>query len=325
MNNLSKNISSSQLIDKTNDTPRVSVIMNCYNCSKYLREAIDSVYAQTYKNWQIIFWDNASTDNSADIANSYDKRLRYFRGEKTVPLYEARNLALKEATGKYIAFLDCDDMWLSNKLELQVKALEENKIVGLVHTNVEILEHHGSRRILHKKVLSSGKVFREILRDYRINLQTVMISRKVLELLNYWFDESMNHAGDADLFLRIAYNWEVLYIPEVTARYREHKSSETATKIEALLIENEKVLKNISERYHDFQSKYKYEIKGFKRKTRLSVIIAKWKYSSGAEARKYIVKHCSNSLFFFILLPFTFLPFKFIHFIRYRISNPFIQ
>ena len=113
--------------------PTVSVIMNCFNGEKYLREAIDSVYAQTYKNWEIIFWDNASTDNSAEIAKSYDEKLRYFRGEKTVPLYAARNLALKQAKGKYIAFLDCDDYWLPQKLERQVEIFESDKKIGLVY------------------------------------------------------------------------------------------------------------------------------------------------------------------------------------------------
>jgi len=67
----------------------VSVIMNCLNYSKYLREAIDSVYVQTYKDWEIIFWDNASTDNSAEIARSYDRRLRYFRS-KVFAVYPER-------------------------------------------------------------------------------------------------------------------------------------------------------------------------------------------------------------------------------------------
>ena len=76
--------------------PLVSVIMNCYNGDKYLPNAIESVYSQTYSNWEIIFWDNCSTDNSADIAQSFDDRVMYHRTSKTTPLGEARNLALKQ-------------------------------------------------------------------------------------------------------------------------------------------------------------------------------------------------------------------------------------
>lgn len=69
-----------------------------------MKEAIDSVYAQTYKDWEIVFWDDASTDRSPQIARSYDSRLRYFRCDKTVPLYTARNLALEQARGNTLHF-----------------------------------------------------------------------------------------------------------------------------------------------------------------------------------------------------------------------------
>ena len=97
--------------------PLVSIIINCYNGEKYLREAIDSIYSQTYVNWEIIFWDNCSTDRSAEIAKSFDHRLRYYCTVDTTPLGAARNLAIKKTKGKYIAFLDCDDLYLPEKLE----------------------------------------------------------------------------------------------------------------------------------------------------------------------------------------------------------------
>ena len=77
-------------------TPLVSIIMNCYNGAKFLEEAIDSIYTQTYSNWEIVFWDNASTDDSASIAKSYDDRLKYHLALETTPLGEARDLALKK-------------------------------------------------------------------------------------------------------------------------------------------------------------------------------------------------------------------------------------
>ena len=114
--------------------------MNCLNCEKYVREAIDSVYAQTYPDWEIIFWDNASLDSSGEIAKSYDERLKYFRGDKTIPLGRARNLAIEKAKGEYIAFLDCDDMWLSDKLEKQVEIFETNPDIMFVFSNYFILQ-----------------------------------------------------------------------------------------------------------------------------------------------------------------------------------------
>ncbi len=96
---LSRDNQSKELFDSS--TPTVSVIMNCLNCAKYLREAIDSVFAQTYEDWEIIFWeDNASNDDSERIARSYGNKLRYFRSDVSLPLYGSRNLAVQEARGK---------------------------------------------------------------------------------------------------------------------------------------------------------------------------------------------------------------------------------
>ena len=82
--------------------PLVSVVINCYNGEKFLKNAIDSIYVQTYKHWEIIFWDNASTDQSANIALSYGEKLHYFKSETTKPLYEARSLAVKKAKGDFL-------------------------------------------------------------------------------------------------------------------------------------------------------------------------------------------------------------------------------
>ena len=82
-------------------TPLVSIIINCYNGEKYLAEAINSIYAQTYKNWEIIFWDNASIDKSATIAKSYDKKLKYYHSKSTTTLSYARLQAVKKTKGIY--------------------------------------------------------------------------------------------------------------------------------------------------------------------------------------------------------------------------------
>ena len=306
--------------DNQTKVPNVSVIMNCLNGEKYLKEAIDSIFTQTYEDWEIIFWEDlASNDNSHKIAKSYGTKLRYFKADVSLPLYGARNLALKQAKGKYITFLDQDDMWLPNKLKLQVKAFEENKNVGLIHTNCEILGHTGSKRILHRRIQPSGKVFRELLKNYRINLQSVMISRDALNSLDYWFDNSMFFSGDADLFLRISYKWDVLYLPNITTQYREHGTSATATRIEALISENEKIIHNLSERINSFMEEYKYEISRYRVRSQLSVIIAKWKYAGGKEARRAIAKNLSSSRLFLLLYIVSFLPLKTVRYLKNRL------
>ena len=86
--------------------------MNCYNGEAYLKESIQSVLSQTYENWELIFWDNRSTDKSAEIFKSYeDERLKYYHAAKHTLLYGARNEAIKKSSGEFIAFLDTDDLW----------------------------------------------------------------------------------------------------------------------------------------------------------------------------------------------------------------------
>ena len=115
--------------------PLVSIIMNCYNGEKYLDESLKSIINQTYKNWELIFWDNLSTDNSKRIFEKYkDKRFKYFQAKKHTVLYKARNLAIKNTNGEFIAFLDTDDIWLKDKLSQQIK-LFYNKNIGLVYGN----------------------------------------------------------------------------------------------------------------------------------------------------------------------------------------------
>ena len=113
---------------RSNKAPLISVIINCYNGEQYLKEAVRSVINQTFKKWEIIFWDNKSEDGSKEIIKSFkDKRIKYFYSKKHHKLYKARNLAIKKSKGKYICFLDVDDTWLKNKLKIQISQLLYNK------------------------------------------------------------------------------------------------------------------------------------------------------------------------------------------------------
>mgnify|MGYP000238500923 CR=1 FL=1 len=95
----------------------VNIIVNCYNGEKYLKKNLESIQKQKYSNWELIFWDNQSSDNSKKIFDSFkDKRFKYYCSDKHTTLYEARNLACKKTNGEFIAFLDCDDWWYENFL-----------------------------------------------------------------------------------------------------------------------------------------------------------------------------------------------------------------
>lgn len=105
----------------------VSIIMPSYNTGKFIQETLDSVFAQTYTNWEIIIVDDCSTDNTDEIVGAIqDERIRYFKNEKNSGAAISRNRALCEARGKWIAFLDSDDLWHPTKLEKQIRFMEEN-------------------------------------------------------------------------------------------------------------------------------------------------------------------------------------------------------
>ena len=137
-----------------NNQPLISVIMNCYNSDKYLKEAIDSVIAQTYANWEIIFWDNQSTDQSAEIVKLYDdERIKYFYAEQHTTLGEGRNKALEKVTGEFISFLDCDDLYLPQKLEKTLEYFKDDNI-GLVYTNgYTLFEDKNIKKLFYKIII----------------------------------------------------------------------------------------------------------------------------------------------------------------------------
>ena len=115
------------------------VFLTCFNGEKFLSKAIESVLDQNYKNWEIVFFDNNSTDNSSLILKNYkDKRIKYFKSKNKLSLYRARNLAIKKAKGTLISFLDVDDWWLKSKLNKQVKFFIKNKNTSVLYSNIYV-------------------------------------------------------------------------------------------------------------------------------------------------------------------------------------------
>jgi glycosyltransferase involved in cell wall biosynthesis len=149
-------------------SPLVSVIMNCHNGSKYLAQALDSLDLQTYKKWELIFFDNCSNDKSKEIIkNKKNKKIKYFFSKKKLKLYNARNLAIKNAKGKYITFLDTDDRWHKDKLIKQVNFFRKNKEYKIVYSNLYII--YGNKK--NKKVWLKKNF--QMVKYYRIFLMNM--------------------------------------------------------------------------------------------------------------------------------------------------------
>ena len=114
----------------------ISIIVNCFNGERFLAEALESVINQSYQNWELIFWDNQSIDNSSEILKSYKHpKFNYFYSSSHTNLGKARELALKKTNGDWIGFLDCDDIWLPEKLQNQVAAINSFEgNLGLIYS-----------------------------------------------------------------------------------------------------------------------------------------------------------------------------------------------
>lgn len=301
--------------------PLVSVIMNCFDCEKYVREAIDSVYAQTYSHWEIIFWDNASTDGSADIARSYDRRLRYFRSEETIPLGAARNQALEQARGDFIAFLDSDDLWLPEKLEKQLPLFNDSR-VGLVFSDAIYFNDQGdNERLYSRKRFRTGGCFSSLLTDYFLCISSVIIRRLVLEEQKEWFDPRFNLIEEADLFTRIAYSWNLAMVNEPLTKFRIHSASWTSTRGHLFAEEIAAMLAKYQELLPDFASRFPKEIRAVK--AIIAICRAKQSWISGDSrlARGALAPYLFSSSKAFILYLLTFFPQGVVNFLinRFRI------
>lgn len=209
--------------------PLVSIIMNCYNGEKYLREAIDSIIAQTYTNWELIFWDNQSTDESAVIYKSYtDPRFKYFMAPERTILYEARNYAIEKSTGDFLTFLDVDDWWIPQKLALQM-SLFNSENAGVVYGNYWFFnEMKNKKNKVHRNgTLPSGKVLDRLLKQHTAGLLTLVIKRQAIENLKYPFDSRYHIIGDFDMIVRLSVEWNFYCVQEPIAYYRWHGANET--------------------------------------------------------------------------------------------------
>jgi len=293
--------------------PKVSVIINCYNGEKYLREAIDSVYCQTFQDWEIILWDDDSTDNSANIAKSYDQRLRYFKGEKAASLGQARNFAIERARGEFIAILDQDDVWLPHKLEMQIPLFERNPSVGLVFSDAIDFYEDSKKRISHFLNLNikppRGQIFDYlfVIENYPISMPTAVFRTKALFSLKELFDIRYKYAEEYDLFLRISHDWECDYVDEPLAIYRIHNVNSTKVFHKAIPIELKSIMDKILNYYPELKQRLKNEILRNERTIDLQYAKSLFQEGRRREGRIILRKHLSHYKCFFTFLG-SFLP-----------------
>jgi len=279
---------------------KVSILMNCYNCEKYLKESIDSVYVQTYKNWEIIFIDNCSTDKTKEIVKSYDARIKYYKTPKNMSLCSARVFAKDFIDGDYFCVLDTDDLWMSDKLEKQVDIMNQNQDVGIVYSNTIYFTDSGDERLAYNSIMPEGNLFKSLLESYFFSFETVMVRKSLMDEKNIYFDKQYNVSSDAEFFIRLSYFTKCLYINEPLAKWRYGHGSESDKSICLFPQEYEILLIELSKIIDDFDAKYKDSIDILNSKINNMYGICHWSKNDKSEARKYFLKAIKFNIIYIV-------------------------
>ena len=210
----------------------VSIITPVYNGEKYIEKCIESVLNQTYKNLEMIIVDDGSIDNSENIIKKYTKEnsfIKYIKLKENRGISNARNVALKNATGRFVAFLDCDDIYYKDKIKKQVNFMIENNYF-FTYTSYNLIDENGQN--LNKIICAKEyENYKSLLRGNNIGCLTVMIDRlKINENLIF----SSNPHEDYILWLSILKNNNKAYgLNDVLSSYRKSNDSISHNKIKA--------------------------------------------------------------------------------------------
>lgn len=208
---------------------RVSVVIPVYNNAAYVGAAVDSVLTQTCAPAEVIVVDDGSIDGTAAVLDSYRGRIKYVyqtnRGEPA-----ARNRGIREATGEYIAFLDGDDLWLPNKLELQLQYFTSHPHCSLVYTDMSTFDENGvidgSVKSRFRMDFPSGHIFKSLFMRSLFGSGSVVFRKECLELVGY-FDEGLLVGSDYEMWLRIARHFDLGAVDKPLLMYRHHATMST--------------------------------------------------------------------------------------------------
>jgi glycosyltransferase involved in cell wall biosynthesis len=212
----------------------VDVIIPAFNAAKYLPTAIESVISQTFGDWQILLVDDGSTDNTKEVVAPFLDRLgfriRYIH-QNNRGLPAARNTAIRASTSEFLALLDADDVWLPSRLEESLKVLVDRPQAGLAYGLTRTIDPEGR---LYGTIWAGNSTNREgkiathiYTRKVELPCPTITFRRQCIDEVGV-FDEAMSATEDRDLWLRIAFRYEIAFVPKLLAYYRLSPNSMSA-------------------------------------------------------------------------------------------------
>lgn len=235
---------------KAADSPRVSVIINTFNSVRLLGPTLDSLFGQTFTDWELIIWDNQSDDGTVALVRSRpDPRVRLFEAPRRMTLAEGRNGALAQARGEWLAFLDHDDLWLPHKLQAQLDLADTSPAgeeLGLIYARTRSFSARGDEgEMIYRyagRPLPEGRILRVLLEQgCIIPLVSAMVHRRAWERVGP-IPGHYRFAEDYWLFAAVAEHFEVRCVQADCCLYRVHSGSATATSKELSHLEALEVL-----------------------------------------------------------------------------------
>lgn len=243
--------------------PRISVVIPLYNAASYIAETLDSVFAQTYPNIEVIVVNDGSTDDSELALAPYRERIVYI-WQENAGVSVARNTAIRHAGGELIAFLDADDMWTPDKLDVQFFRIQETG-AGLVHCNVTYIDDGGSLRpppIMGFPRAVEGYCFADLfLNGNGLITSTVLLRRECMEGTGQ-FTVGVSYAEDYELWLKIARHWQFAWCSKPMVLYRLHGSAATARETPEQRRSELQILKRLLEiERYPFEGSEVYELR----------------------------------------------------------------
>ena len=204
----------------------VSIIMPSYNTASYIAETVQSVLAQTYQDWELIIVDDCSTDDTDEVVKPFlsDSRIRYLKNEKNSGAAISRNRALREAKGKWIAFLDSDDLWMPEKLEKQIAFMEEN---GYHFSYTDYMEIDEASKPNGKSVTGPKKITKAGMFNYCWpGCLTVMYDAETVGLIQI---ADIKKNNDYAMWLKVCRKTDCYLLDEVLAKYRRGRAGSVSS------------------------------------------------------------------------------------------------
>lgn len=291
-------------------SPTVSINLCCYNGEKYLEETLQSIFAQTFKDWELVVINDGSTDSTEEIIKSHMNEgwPIVYHYQTNAGLSAARNKALELSSGSYIAFIDQDDLWLPEKLEKQVPLFADEQ-VGLVHSDTLFFKDDKVlAQPFRKTKPPQGLIFRELLVNYQISLETVMVRMEALKSLDEWFDENLALIEERDVFVRLAYRWQIAFADQVLGKWRVHESSSTHKRFGQFATENELLLEKLERRIPNFHLDYEPEIEMLRDRIAFQRGVGLFMEGKATLAREHLCRIRSRRKKYFLAYLMTFFP-----------------